>query len=61
MFLYLGNFMLIYGINGLFLLLIIVVNKNDVVILNVINNLNVVIIMYWYGLYVVFENDGGLY
>lgn len=48
-----------YGINGAFLSPTIVVNKGDVVTLNVINGLNVSTTMHWHGLHVAPENDGG--
>lgn len=57
--LYPGNATPTYGINGSFLSPTIVVNKGDVVTLNVINNLNVATTMHWHGLHVAPENDGG--
>lgn len=57
--LYPGNPTPTYGINGSFLSPTIIVNKNDVVTLNVINNLNVATTMHWHGLHVAPENDGG--
>ncbi len=48
-----------YGINGAFLSPTIIVNKGDVVTLNVINNLTVGTTMHWHGLHVAPENDGG--
>jgi blue copper oxidase len=57
--LYPGNPTPTYGINGSFLSPTIVVNKGDVVTLNVINNLNVATTMHWHGLHVAPENDGG--
>jgi len=48
-----------YGINGAFLSPTIIVNKGDVVTLNVINNLTVGTTMHWHGLHVAAENDGG--
>jgi len=48
-----------YGINGAFLSPTIVVNKGDMVTLNVINTLNVATTMHWHGLHVAPENDGG--
>lgn len=48
-----------YGINGPFLSPTIVVNKGDVVTLNVKNTLNVATTMHWHGLHVAPENDGG--
>jgi len=48
-----------YGINGPFLSPTIVVNKGDVVTLNVINNLPVATTMHWHGLHVAAQNDGG--
>lgn len=57
--LYPGNPTPTYGINGNFLSPTIVVNKGDVVTLNVINTLNVATTMHWHGLHVAPENDGG--
>ncbi|ASS47376.1 MAG: hypothetical protein A3D31_16160 [Candidatus Fluviicola riflensis] len=57
--LYPGNPTPTYGINGSFLSPTIIVNKNDVVTLNVINNLTVSTTMHWHGLHVAPENDGG--
>lgn len=57
--LYSGNPTPTYGINGSFLSPTIIVNKNDIVTLNVINNLNVATTMHWHGLHVAPENDGG--
>lgn len=57
--LYPGNPTPTYGINGSFLSPTIIVNKNDVVTLNVINNLSVATTMHWHGLHVAPENDGG--
>src|SRR3989338_3718121 len=57
--LYPGNPTPTYGINGSFLSPTIIVNKNDVVTLNVINNLTVSKTMHWHGLHVAPENDGG--
>lgn len=48
-----------YGINGVLLSPTIVVNKDDVVTLNVTNGLNVSTTMHWHGLHVAPENDGG--
>ncbi len=48
-----------YGINGAFLSPTIIVNKGDVVTLNVINGLPVSTTMHWHGLHVAAENDGG--
>lgn len=48
-----------YGINGDFLSPTIVVNKGDVVTLNVHNNLPEATTMHWHGLHVAPENDGG--
>lgn len=48
-----------YGINGPFLSPTIIVNKGDMVTLNVINNLPVSTTMHWHGLHVAPENDGG--
>lgn len=56
---YPGNATPTYGINGDFLSPTIVVNKGDLVTLNVINNLNVSTTMHWHGLHVAPENDGG--
>ncbi len=57
--LYPGNPTPTYGINGSFLSPTIIVNKNDIVTLNVINNLTVATTMHWHGLHVAPENDGG--
>lgn len=56
---YPGNPTPTYGINGAFLSPTIVVNKGDIVTLNVINTLNVATTMHWHGLHVAPENDGG--
>jgi len=48
-----------YGINGAFLSPTIIVNKGDVVTLNVNNGLNVATTMHWHGLHVSAMNDGG--
>ena len=48
-----------YGINGPFLSPTILVNKGDLITLNVINNLPVATTMHWHGLHVAPENDGG--
>lgn len=48
-----------YGINGPFMSPTIIVNKGDVVTLNVINNLPVATTMHWHGLHVAPVNDGG--
>jgi len=56
---YPGNPTPTYGINGAFLSPTIVVNKGDMVTLNVINTLNVATTMHWHGLHVAPENDGG--
>lgn len=48
-----------FGINGSFLSPTIIVNKGDVVTLNVINTLNVRTTMHWHGLHVSAMNDGG--
>lgn len=48
-----------YGINGPFLSPTIIVNKGDVVTLNVNNGLPVATTMHWHGLHVAPENDGG--
>jgi blue copper oxidase len=48
-----------YGINGSFLSPTLIVNKGDVVTLNVINNLTVQTTMHWHGLHVAPMNDGG--
>lgn len=56
---YPGNATPTYGINSAFLSPTIVVNKNDLVTLNVINTLNVATTMHWHGLHVAPENDGG--
>ena len=48
-----------YGINGVLLSPTIIVNKGDIVTLNVNNNLNVSTTMHWHGLHVAPENDGG--
>lgn len=48
-----------YGINGPFLSPTIIVNKGDIVTLNVINNLPVSTTMHWHGLHVAPQNDGG--
>ncbi|MES2590213.1 MAG: multicopper oxidase domain-containing protein [Bacteroidota bacterium] len=48
-----------YGINGTLLSPTIIVNKGDVVTLNVINGLTVNTTMHWHGLHVAPENDGG--
>lgn len=48
-----------YGINGNLLAPTIIVNKGDIVTLNVINNLPVNTTMHWHGLHVAPENDGG--
>lgn len=54
-----GNPTPTYGINGAFLSPTIVVNKGDLIKLNVINQLNVTTTMHWHGLHVSPENDGG--
>lgn len=54
-----GNPTPTYGINGPFLSPTIIVNKNDVVTLNVHNGLTVATTMHWHGLHVAPENDGG--
>lgn len=54
-----GNPTPTYGINGAFLSPTIVVNKGDIVTLNVHNTLNVSTTMHWHGLHVSAENDGG--
>ncbi len=54
-----GNPTPTYGINGSFLSPTIVVNKGDVVTLNVQNTLNVATTMHWHGLHVASEHDGG--
>lgn len=54
-----GNPTPTYGINGAFLSPTIVVNKGDVVTLNVHNTLSVGTTMHWHGLHVSPENDGG--
>jgi len=54
-----GNPTPTYGINSPFLSPTIVVNKGDVVTLNVQNTLNVATTMHWHGLHVAPENDGG--
>jgi blue copper oxidase len=56
---YPGNPTPTYGINGPVLSPTIVVNKGDVVTLNVNNGLNVSTTMHWHGLHVAPENDGG--
>jgi blue copper oxidase len=56
---YPGNPTPTYGINGAFLSPTIVVNKGDIVTLNVVNTLNVATTMHWHGLHVAPENDGG--
>lgn len=56
---YPGNATPTYGINGAFLSPTIVVNKGDIVTLNVNNTLNVATTMHWHGLHVAPENDGG--
>lgn len=48
-----------FGINGSFLSPTIIVNKGDIVTLNVINTLTVPTTMHWHGLHVAPENDGG--
>lgn len=48
-----------YGINGPFLSPTIIVNKGDMVTLNVNNGLTVATTMHWHGLHVAPENDGG--
>ena len=48
-----------YGINGAFLSPTIIVNKGDLVTLNVNNGLNVATTMHWHGLHVAAMNDGG--
>lgn len=48
-----------YGINGVFLSPTIVVNKGDLVTLNVNNGLNTSTTMHWHGLHVSAQNDGG--
>lgn len=48
-----------YGINGVLLSPTIIVNKGDIVTLNVNNGLNVATTMHWHGLHVAPENDGG--
>lgn len=48
-----------YGINGVWMSPTIIVNKGDIVTLNVINNLNVKTTMHWHGLHVSAMNDGG--
>jgi bilirubin oxidase len=56
---YPGNATPTYGINGSFLSPTIVVNKGDVVTLNVNNGLPVPTTMHWHGLHVAPVNDGG--
>lgn len=48
-----------FGINGSFLSPTIIVNKGDVVTLNVFNGLNEPTTMHWHGLHVAPHNDGG--
>lgn len=48
-----------FGINGVFLSPTIVVNKGDIVTLNVNNGLNTSTTMHWHGLHVSAQNDGG--
>ena len=56
---YPGNPTPTYGINGPFLSPTIIVNKGDVVTLNVNNGLTVATTMHWHGLHVSPSNDGG--
>lgn len=56
---YPGNPTPTFGINGNFLSPTIIVNKGDIVTLNVTNNLTVPTTMHWHGLHVAPENDGG--
>jgi len=56
---YPGNPTPTYGINGPFLSPTIIVNKGDVVTLNVNNGLTVATTMHWHGLHVAPSNDGG--
>lgn len=56
---YPGNPTPTYGINGPFLSPTIVVNKGDIVTLNVHNGLSVATTMHWHGLHVAPANDGG--
>jgi bilirubin oxidase len=56
---YPGNPTPTYGINGPFLSPTIIVNKGDVVTLNVNNGLSVATTMHWHGLHVAPVNDGG--
>ncbi|MEY3237711.1 MAG: hypothetical protein RI883_1812 [Bacteroidota bacterium] len=57
--LYPGNPTPTYGINGPFLSPTIIVNKGDIVTLNVNNGLTVATTMHWHGLHVSPSNDGG--
>ena len=56
---YSGNPTPTYGINGPFLSPTILVNKGDIVTLNVNNGLTVATTMHWHGLHVSPSNDGG--
>lgn len=56
---YPGNPTPTFGINGAFLSPTLIVNKGDIVTLNVTNNLTVPTTMHWHGLHVAPENDGG--
>ena len=56
---YPGNPTPTYGINGAFLSPTILVNKGDIVTLNVNNGLTVATTMHWHGLHVSPSNDGG--
>ena len=56
---YPGNPTPTYGINGPFLSPTIIVNKEDIVTLNVNNGLTVATTMHWHGLHVSPSNDGG--